>query len=274
MANIPTKIEARLVAGLKRYIPIVEGARARDVGEADTVTIVKDLLADIYGYDKYTEVTSEHAIRGTFCDLAIKLDGTLAFLIEVKAIGLELKENHVRQAIDYAAHQGVEWVVLTNAAAWRIYKVIFGQPIDFELVVEFRLAELNHRNSEHLSLLWLLAKEGWQKAHLGEFHTQRQAVNRYTLAALLQSDPILEAMRRELRRLHDGVKITTDQILAALENEVIKRETLDGDRATQAKKIVLRAQKKAAASKRTVAAGSESEAPLASPDQAIDVEPV
>ena len=36
-------------------------------------------------------------IRGTFCDLAIKLDGTLAVLIEVKAIGLDLKEQYVKQ---------------------------------------------------------------------------------------------------------------------------------------------------------------------------------
>ena len=53
-------------------------------------------------------------IRSTFCDLAVKLDGHLAFLIEVKAIGLELKEQFVKQAVDYAANQGVEWVVLTN----------------------------------------------------------------------------------------------------------------------------------------------------------------
>jgi len=39
-------------------------------------------------------------IRGAFCDLAVKLDGALAFLIEVKAVGLELKEQHVKQAVD------------------------------------------------------------------------------------------------------------------------------------------------------------------------------
>jgi hypothetical protein len=36
-------------------------------------------------------------IRSTFCDLAVKLDGTLAFLVEVKAIGLEPKEQYIRQ---------------------------------------------------------------------------------------------------------------------------------------------------------------------------------
>ncbi len=38
----------------------------------------------------------EFAIRGTFCDLAIKMDGKVEFLIEAKAIGRELKDNHLR----------------------------------------------------------------------------------------------------------------------------------------------------------------------------------
>ena len=37
--------------------------------------IVADILSEIFGYDKYNEVTSEYAIKGTYCDLAIKLAG-------------------------------------------------------------------------------------------------------------------------------------------------------------------------------------------------------
>lgn len=250
MAGIPSKVETRLVAGLKRFQPIVEQAKARDVNEADTVTIVKDLLAELFGYDKYTEVTSEHAIRGTYCDLAIKLEGHLSFLIEVKAIGLDLKDQHVKQAVDYAAHEGVEWTLLTNGATWRVYKVIFAQPLQFDLVVEINLLDLSPRNSSHLELLWLLAKEGWQKARIGEFHAQRQAVNRYSLAALILSDSILDSLRRELRRMNEGIKITNEQISAALQAEVLKRETIDGDKANDARRTIVRAHKKQAAAKK------------------------
>lgn len=62
---------------------------------------------------------SEHAIRGTYCDLAVRIDGKLAFLLEVKAVGLDLKDQHVKQSVDYAANQGCEWVVLTNGIEWR-----------------------------------------------------------------------------------------------------------------------------------------------------------
>src|SRR4026208_2218327 len=114
MAAIPKKVVERLVAGIKRFQPILAAAKARDVGESDTVVIVTDMLAEVFGYEKYSEITSEYAIKSTFCDLATKIDGTLQTLIEVKAIGLELKDSHVKQAVDYAANQGVDWVLLTN----------------------------------------------------------------------------------------------------------------------------------------------------------------
>jgi hypothetical protein len=72
MAAIPKKVAERLIAGLKRYQPILAAAKARDVGEAGTVTIIKDMLADVFGYDKYSDVTSERCIRGTYYDLAIR----------------------------------------------------------------------------------------------------------------------------------------------------------------------------------------------------------
>jgi hypothetical protein len=104
---VPKRVIERIASTLKQYQSILELQRSRDVSEADTDTVVKDLLSDVFGYDKYAELTSEHSIRGTFCDLAVKIDGKLSFLIEVKAIGVDLKDSHVKQAIDYAANQGV-----------------------------------------------------------------------------------------------------------------------------------------------------------------------
>lgn len=136
MASIPKKVTERLVAGIKKYQPILASAKARDIGEADTVTIIKDMLSDVFGYDKYSDLTSEYAIRGTYCDLATKIEDVLQTLIEVKAIGLDLKDQHVKQAVDYAANEGVEWVLLTNGVYWRVYRVTFSKPIDHELVVD------------------------------------------------------------------------------------------------------------------------------------------
>jgi Type I restriction enzyme R protein N terminus (HSDR_N) len=245
MATIPKKVAERLVAGIKRYQPILAAAKTRDVGEADTVTIIKDMLADVFGYDKYAEVTSEFAIRGNFCDLALKIDGQLQTLIEVKAIGLDLKELHVKQAIDYAANQGVDWVLLSNGISWRIYHVIFAKPIDQELVVNLDFSALNPRADADLDLLYLWCKEGWQRSVLGEYHTQKQALSRFFVGAMLQTEPVLDVIRRELRRVSPDVRIDVDQIKNVLVNEVIKRDVLEGDKADEARKKIVKAASKA-----------------------------
>lgn len=253
MASIPKKVAERLVTGIKRFQPILAAAKARDVGEADTVTIIKDMMSDVFGYDKYSELTSEFAIRGTYCDLATKIDGVLQTLIEIKAIGLDLKEQHVKQAIDYAANQGVDWVILSNGMCWRVYHITFSKPIDQELVVDIDFSTLNPRSESDLELLYLWCKEGWQRSVLGEYHTQKQALSRFFVGAMLQTDPVLEVIRRELRRISPDVRIDTDQIKSVLLNEVIKREVIEGDKADEARKKITRAASKAlrAASTRT-----------------------
>jgi hypothetical protein len=162
----------------------------------------------------------------------------LAILIEAKAIGIDLKEQHVKQAVDYAANQGLDWVILTNGITWSVYKVIFEKPIDKELVVEFNMATINNRSKDDIESLYLLCKEGWMKSALGDYHTQKQALSRYFVGAMLQTDSVLDVIRRELRRVSPDVKIDTVDIKSVLLNEVIKREVLEGDKAKEASKKI------------------------------------
>ena len=74
MAIIPQKVQSRITEGLKKFQPIVESAKIRDVSESDTVVMLTGILSDILGYDKYLDITTELAIRGTYCDLALKIN--------------------------------------------------------------------------------------------------------------------------------------------------------------------------------------------------------
>lgn len=244
MAYIPKRVNERLVTGLKKFQPILNASKARDDGEADTVTIVVDMLAEVFGYDKYSEITAEHAIRGTYCDLAIKLDGAVQTLIEVKAIGLELKDPHVKQAIDYAANQGVDWVLLTNGLHWRVYKVTFAKPINFEVVIDLNFCELNSRNAKHLELLYLWCKEGWAKSGLGEFYEQKQLLSRFFVGAIVLTEPVLKSIRQELRKIFPDAKVDLEEIKHVLSTEAIKREVLEGEKAEQAQSKIARVQNK------------------------------
>jgi predicted type IV restriction endonuclease len=201
------------------------------------------MLEEVFGYDKYADVTSEHAIRGTFCDLAIRVDGSIATLIEVKAIGLELKDAHTKQAVDYAANKGVDWVLLTNGQVWRVYRIHFSKPIEQELVVDVDFAALSPRSQRDIALLYLWCKEGWVRSVLGEYHKQRQALSRYLIGAIIQTDAVVDVVRRELRRVSPDVQIASEQIRSVLVAEVLKREVLEGENADAATKRVARAAK-------------------------------
>jgi hypothetical protein len=235
---VPKRVAERIQTSLKAFNPILQAQRARDVSEADTVTVVKDLLGDAFGYDKYAEVTGEHSIRGTFCDLAIKIDGKLALLIEVKAIGMELKDSHIKQAVDYASNQGCEWVILTNATEWRLYHVIFKKPIDKQEVARIDLLSANARNENDLECLYIISREGFTKNAVAEYRDRKDATSRFMIAAiLLRSEAIQKAIRREIRRV-SNILVEPAAIDKILREEVIKRETIEGDQALAAARRV------------------------------------
>ena len=231
---IPKKVAERIASGMKRLVPILEQQKARDVSEADTVTLVKDILSEVFGYDKYSELTGELAIRGTFCDLVIRLDEKIAQIIEVKAVGITLNDRHVKQAIDYAANQGIEWVILTNAIVWRLYHVLFSKPIDKQLISEVDLVACDIKNEGDLETLHLFSKHGFQKGAPADLRDKQDATNRFLLAALvLNNDSVISVIRRELRRIVD-IMVSEEDILKVLETDVIKRDILEGPAAETA----------------------------------------
>jgi Type I restriction enzyme R protein N terminus (HSDR_N) len=246
---VSAKVADRIAAQMKRYQGVLATIQKKDISEADTVTVINDILADVCGYDKYHEVTGQYAIRGTFVDLAVKVDENIRFLIEVKAVGIELKDIHIKQAIDYAANEGIEWVVLTNGAVWRVYNVHFGQPIEKILVCEVDLMALSPKSDEILQCFGNLSREGFSKGKMADLLHQKQLTNKFTVAALLISDDVLDDLRREIRRLGSGIKVEVDYLRALLTNEIVKRDLIDSEEASAAFQNVKRLQRTAARKK-------------------------
>jgi hypothetical protein len=267
MATVPNRAADRIAANLKKFQPVVQSAKQRDVNESDTVIIVTDMLSDLFGYEKYGEITSEITIRGTYCDLATKLDGHVQCLIEVKAAGTELKDSHTKQAVDYAANQGVDWVVLTNGSQWKVYNVLFTKPVGQDMVLDLDILTLNAKRADDIESLFLLTKEGFIKSALGDFSAQRQALNRFYIAATLLTDHVLDVIRRELRHVSPDVKIDTEQIKSVLTQEVLKRDVIEGEKADEARKKVNRAMNRYLKAKAAGANGGASVADVAGNQQ-------
>lgn len=241
--GISAKVASRITAQLKTYQAILAQAMKKDSSEGDTVTIVTDMIADILGYDKYQNLSSEHAIRGTYVDLMVSADNKPRFLVEVKAVGTELKDNYIKQAVDYAANKGVDWVVLTNGVVWRIYKVVFAKPIDKVLVCELNALEASPKAPEAIECFGSLSLEGFSKDDLSDWFHEKQVTSKFAISAILLSDSMVDLLRLQIRRLSQ-VNMDTDDLKSLLADEVIKRELIDGDEAKLAAAFVRRLQKR------------------------------
>jgi hypothetical protein len=246
MIKIPKKVLDRWPQALKAFQAVALAHKARDVSEADTVTLIKDMLSVLFGYEKYTELTSEQQVRGTFCDLAIKIDGKIQVLIEVKSAGVDLNDSHLRQAINYGANQGIEWVVLSNSIDWKLYKIKFNQPVDYEQVSSFSILNINLKHEEDQRKLFLLCREGITSDAMSTYHQHITLLNKFTVAQVILSEPLLSSVRRELRRFFPELKIENQHILHILNNEILKREVLDGERVKDAQQRIKRAAAKQA----------------------------
>jgi len=242
MINIPIKTKERIISGIKKFQPILAKAKDRDINESDTVSIIADILSDVFGYDKYTEITSEYLIKKTFCDVAIKYNGKLRLLIEVKAIGLDLKDEHVRQAVNYGSNEGVDWIILTNGIAWKVFKIKFSKPIEKELIYEFNYLTINYKKQIDLELIYYLCKEAISKSSkntsLDDYCIQKEILSKFSIGQILLSDSILDSIRKIIKKMAPESKITDEEIKQVLHDDIIKREILEGEKAIEAQKKI------------------------------------
>lgn len=108
----------------------------------------------------------------------VKVGGRLHFLIEVKSAGTELKENHLQQAVDYAAKQGTEWVLLTNGIVWRAHRIRFEKPIKWDEVFSIDLLDPAAKNTALLERLYLISRESIIGSDIAKFWAHQEATRK------------------------------------------------------------------------------------------------
>jgi hypothetical protein len=130
--------------------------------------------------------------------------------------------------------------VLTNGIRWVLFRIAFKKPIDAKVVAEFDLLTASAKSESDIERIYLLTREGVIKGAVTEFAEKKEAVSRYLLAALLTTDDdVLNVLRREIRKVTD-ILVPTETIAEVLRAEVVKRETIEGDEATGAARLVTR----------------------------------
>ena len=237
--KVPTKFINLFSKNLKKYQTIINKYIKDGVNETETVKVINDILAELFGYDKYNEITSEYAINHTYCDLAIKnsaKNDKIYMLIEVKGVTISLTDRHVDQAVDYGIRSNVKWVVLTNAEIWKVYKIRGNKK---ESVFEFNLLKLNLKDQKQLEHVYAISKLGKDKSVIEEIYSNNQVNNKYVIAAILNRQETYNEIRKVIRKYLDRTaKITEEEIENYMKNDIIRRDVIDSDEAIDAQRYV------------------------------------
>ncbi|MGV3593039.1 MAG: hypothetical protein ACO1PZ_15230, partial [Gammaproteobacteria bacterium] len=157
--------------------------------------------------------------------------------------------GHTHLSIGRLTIKGVynSWVTrLTNAIEWRLYRIKFGQPVDYEEVSSFVLPEVNLKREEDQRRLFLICREGLTSDAMGIYHQHISVLNKFTVAQVLLSEPVASVIRREMRRYFPDLKIDVESITDLLNNDILKREVIDGDKVKDAQQRLKRAASKLA----------------------------
>lgn len=222
-------IDKATSAQLKRFATAFREARERGANESDTVMYLVKFFEEVLGYDSLKgEISKELAIRDRYCDIAIKIDGSVRYLVEAKAAGQErLHEKHIEQAENYASRQGICWVVLTNGVEWHLYHLTFneGEGIEHDLAWAVNLIEGTEKDIEALwANLGLLHRTPVRKGELEGYWSHKKALSPSAVVQVLFNVDVLNLIRRELNR-DAPARLDIEDVFKAV-RDVLSKEAL------------------------------------------------
>lgn len=233
-------IDKSTLSKLERFATAFREARDRGANESDTVMYLVKFFEELGGYESLKgEISKELAIKDRYCDLALKIDGSVRLLVECKAAGIKgLVDKHIEQAENYASRAGLTWVLLTNGIEWKLFHLSFAESegITHDLAFEANLLDELATNPEGLwAKLGLLTRESLEAEEIEDYWSERKALSPASVVRALFSQDVLMGIRRELNRkaparldledVFDAVReiLSKEAILEAGEITVTKR---------------------------------------------------
>lgn len=216
---------------LAKFAAAFREARDRGANESDTVMYLVKFFEEVLGYDSLKgEISKELAIKDRFCDIAIKIEGTVSFLVEGKAAGLKgLVDKHIEQAENYASKAGIRWVLLTSGIEWRLYHLSWAENegITHDLAWQANMLEDLDSDAEGLwGKLCLLSRSAVKDGALDEFWERKKALSPGSVVRVLFHEDTLTVIRRELNR-NAPARLDLDDVFAAVRDALSKEALLE-----------------------------------------------
>jgi len=143
----------------------------------------------------------------------------------VKRVTSKLAAKQLRQVEMYAVNEGVEWAILTNGAVWQVYHLGTRTPIEIDLALEVDLLG-DQTLGQKTDDLFYLTRESMKRRQIDELWQARRATSPKSLANVITSDAVVEAVRKELRR-QTSHRAETNDVRALLRETVIRPECFE-----------------------------------------------
>jgi len=164
---------------IERYNQLVREGKIQRFSEADVGSkfILPFIEALGWGVKNIDEVKEQRRTLTGPADYSLNVSGTPKLVVEIKRFDESLdtvrtvrgrEESYAEQAIRYAWHMKVDWVVLSNFAETRLYYSHVIKPRD-GLIFEFK----HNEYLEKLEKLWVLSKESVVSGILDTYEKRR-----------------------------------------------------------------------------------------------------
>lgn len=219
-----TDARERVRAAIKKFSKPLSDLISRDANEGDTRLLVTDFLCEGLGFDKYSELTTEYRVKGEFADFGIRIEKDMIAFIEIKRVNTKLAAKHLRQVESYAVNEGVEWVILTNGAEWQVYHITGGLPIVVDLAIDVNLLG-DDSPAQKINQLFYITREALKRRQIDQVWQAKRATSPRSLASVLSSGPVAEAIRKELKK-QTGLNVSSAEVVRLLRETVLRPECL------------------------------------------------
>lgn len=261
---------------LRKYAAAFREARDRGANESDTIMYLVKFFEEVLEYDSLKgEISKELAIKDKYCDIALKIDGTVRILVEGKGASVKgLVDKHIEQAENYASKAGIRWVALTNGIEWKLYHLSWAENegITHDLAWQANLLDEIEADAEKLwEKLSLLSRSSVANGLLDEYWERKKALSPGSIVRGLFCEEVLTVIRRQLNK-NAPARLEMEDVFNAVRDALSKEALLEaGDISmTKKKKKKKKVTKTDAATGQTVTEEEEvedDEAPVQSSSQ-------
>lgn len=161
-------------------------------------------------------------IGSRYADYVVKKDAEPVFVVEVKQIGMKLKETHLNQARQYAVDEGIDWIILTNGDEWQVYRTTLEGKIPVtKHVFTVQISDKDMKPAQKTELLYLLSEEANRKQEIEDYYWYRVALSGENLADHLLTDEVINKLRISLKN-STGQKLENSEIANALVEQLFQ----------------------------------------------------